>query len=175
VALIEKKGKQLNPPPVIKTNKVHCQSIKVNDSAVPFHSFFSLPPTHVRLSFLFWVPSCCCYREEDPGPVYIHRSGWWVDREAFYVSIDHDVKAPGYTIWGRGMEIDKREEGGKSRVANWITVSLSEQKPPERVRDFLFFRSLISFMCTILTLFCSYFWVSFPIYFFLLLFLLGEC
>lgn len=73
------------------------------------------------------------------------------------------------------MEIDKGEEGGKEPRRKLDHGLSLEQKPPERVRDFLFFRSLISFMCTILTLFCSYFWVSFPIYFFLLLFLLGEC
>ena len=67
------------------------------------------------------------------------------------------------------MEIDKGE-GGKSRVANWITVSLSNKSPQRELETFSF-RSLISFMCTIL----PYFVLTFGLHFQHFFVVVGEC
>lgn len=52
----ERKTTQLNPTPVIKTNKVHCQSIKVNDIELCLfiRFFLSHPPSDTRTILFFF-------------------------------------------------------------------------------------------------------------------------
>ena len=50
----KKENNSTRPPPVINTNKVHCQSIKVNDGAAPFHSFFFLSLRHTYDSLFYF-------------------------------------------------------------------------------------------------------------------------